>query len=161
MALASLCTNAEASEVVAWCERFELDLGHAPLDPAASLSVYKLHLAAYLICEALDDARLLWRRLGAALGPAREADGELCALWAIGKAMWVRDLAGAQAAMGAYAWSPPLLSCLIAQLQTAHLTASFDQCARAYSLISAEHLAATLGAPRPLPWSLMEKKTSR
>ena len=145
MALGSLCTSAAASEVVAWCERFELDMGHAPLAPTASLSVYKLHMAAYLICERLDDARLLWRRLGAALGPAREADVELIALWAIGKAMWAKDLAGAQAAMGAYGWSAPLLSHLIAQLQTTHLHASFDQCARAYSLISAEHLAATLG----------------
>jgi len=139
-----LAAGEDTAALVAYVEQFELDLGHAGLAPAASLGVYKVHLAAYLMCEQLDEARFLWKRVPAEL---RDADAELCALWAIGKAMWVKDMAAAQVAMGGFAWTPPLLAELVARMQREHLERSFAQCARAYSLISAEHLASTLGAP--------------
>ena len=140
--LAALAAG-DTSALVAYLENFELDLGHANLDPATSLSVYKLHLIAYLMCEQLDDARFLWKRLPV---EQRDADAEAIALWAIGKAMWAKDVAGTQAAMGAYAWTPTLLSGLVERMQREFLQRTFEQCARAYSLISAEHLARTLGA---------------
>ena len=140
-----LATGADTSALVAFLEQFELDLGHAALAPATSLSVYKVHLAAYLMCEQLDDARFLWKRLPA---EPRDADAEICALWAIGKAMWIKDIAGAQAAMGAYQWTPTLLSGLLERMRGEHLQRSFAQCGRAYSLVSADHLASTLGNTR-------------
>jgi hypothetical protein len=127
--------------LVSFCEQFELDMGHTDLAPAASLGVYKMHLAAYLMCERLEDARFLWKRV-----PAEARDPELVALWEIGKAMWGKDIAAAQAAMVAHAWTQPLLSALLERMQRTHLERSFAQCARAYSQVSAEHLARTLGA---------------
>lgn len=143
-ALAQLAAGDDTAALVAFCEKFEVtDLGHLSLEPATSFAVYKVHLAAYLMCEQLNDARFLWKRMPA---EQRDADAELVAIWNIGKAMWAKDIAGAQAAMGAYSWAPPLLSGLLERMQREHLQRSFGHCARAYSLISAEHLAQTLGA---------------
>ena len=112
--IAQLAAGEDTSALVAFCENFELDLGHHTLAPAASFGVYKVHLAAYFMCEQLDDARFLWKRMPA---EQRDADAELVALWNIGKVMWVKDVAAAQAAMGAYAWTPPLLSGLLERMQ--------------------------------------------
>ena len=59
--------------------------------------------------------------------------------------MWVKDMAAAQAAMAAHAWTPPLLSGLVERMKREHVEKCFGQCAKAYSLISAEHLARTIG----------------
>ena len=136
--------GSDISSLVTYCEQFELNLGHQGLAPAASNGVYKVHLAAHLMCEQLDEARFLWKRVP---GEQRDQDPEFVALWAVGKAMWVKDMAGAQAAMAAHAWTPPLLSGLLERMQREHLARSFAQCARAYSHISAEQLSATLGVP--------------
>lgn len=141
-AITQLAASDDTVALVSFCEQFELDMGHTDLAPAASLGVYKVHLAAYLMCERLDDARFLWKRV-----PAEARDPELVALWEIGKAMWGKDIAAAQAAMVAHAWTQPLLSALLERMQRTHLERSFAQCARAYSQVSAEHLARTLGAP--------------
>ena len=90
--------GSDISSLVTYCEQFELNLGHQGLAPAASNGVYKVHLAAHLMCEQLDEARFLWKRVP---GEQRDQDPEFVALWAVGKAMWVKDMAGAQAAMAA------------------------------------------------------------
>ena len=114
-AIEQLAAGEDAAALVEYCEQFELDLGHVELAPAASLGVYKVHLAAYLMCESLDDARFLWKRV-----PAEQRDAEFTALWAIGKAMWAKDYAATQAAIGACAWTPPLLSGLL-ELSLIHI----------------------------------------
>lgn len=124
---------------------FELDLGHIELSVEASLFVFKIHLAAYLLLEQLDNARFLWKRLPT---EPRDADPELCALWAVGKAMWVKDHAGMQSAITAFSWSPPLLEMMMQRLQREHLSRCFAQAVCAYSLVSAESLSQTIGAQR-------------
>ena len=47
----------DVEALVAYCESFELDLGHVDLPVEVSLSVFKIHLAAYLLLEQLDAAR--------------------------------------------------------------------------------------------------------
>lgn len=144
-ALASHAAREDVEALVSACEAFELELGHASLPPADSMHVYKVHLAAYLLSARLEDARFLWKRMEPKEG--RDADAELGALWAIGKAMWTRDHAAAQAAMAAHAWSPPLVQPLIAKLQRQHLERSFALMARVYSAVRSEHLSKRLGVP--------------
>lgn len=113
-----LAVGEDIGALIAYCEQFELNMGHSGLASAASLGVYKVHLAAYLMCEKLDDARFLWKRVPSEI---RDADAEFAALWAIGKAMWVKDMAAAQAAMAGYNWTPPLLSGIVERMQREHL----------------------------------------
>ena len=136
--LTALASGDDIPALLACCEEFELDLGHSTIAPEASLGVYKTHLIAYLLCQQLDNARFLWKRLPA---EPRDADAELVALWGIGKALWVKEAAQAQAAMAAYSWSPPIIAGLVARLQREHLERTFGEMARCYSLISAEALA--------------------
>lgn len=130
-----------------YCEEVELDLLHADLPPATSMGVFKVQMAAYLLAEALDSARFLWKRLPAA---ARDADAELCAIWAVGRAMWAKDHAGVQAALAGFGWSPQLIGPMMARLQAEQLEAAFMQYT-AYSLVSPAKLSAGLGARAPRP----------
>jgi len=141
--LEQLVQSGDAASLAAHCEQCELNLDHASLAPQVSAALYKAQLAAYLLSERLDDARFLWKRLPAAL---RESDPELGAQWAIGRAMWLKDAAAAQAAMRAHAWSP-LVAPLVAQLQREHVARMFGQVAKAYTHVSAESLAHSLGIP--------------
>ena len=130
--------------LAAYCEDVELDLYHAELPPETSAGVRKVQMAAYLLLEQLDAARALWKRL-----PGEARDDELAAMWAVGRAMWTKDHAGVQAALAAFAWSPPLIGALMARLQGEQLGAAFQQY-QAYSLVSAAKLSAGLGARRRL-----------
>ena len=141
--LEQLVQSGDAASVASHCEQCELNLDHASLAPEASAALYKAQLAAYLLTERLDDARFLWKRLPAML---RDSDPELGALWAIGRVMWLKDAAAAQAAMRAHAWSP-LIAPLVAQLQREQVTRMFGQVAKAYTHVSAESLAQSLGVP--------------
>jgi hypothetical protein len=154
--LASLAAGEDMPALTEYCEKFELDLGHANLAPDASLGVYKVHLTSYLLCERLDDARFLWKRI--ALVEGRDTNAELCALWAIGKALWAKDPAVASAAMVAHAWTPPVVAGLVARLQREHVARSFAQIGRAYSLIPGEHIARILGARAFLPRAHMSTR---
>ena len=146
--ITALAAGDDIPALLACCEEFELDLGHSTIAPEASIGVYKTHLIAYLLCQQLDNARFLWKRLPAV---PRDADPELVALWAIGKALWVKEAAQAQAAMAAYAWSPPIIAGLVTRLQREHLERSFGEMARCYSLISAEALARSESPPAAQP----------
>ena len=84
--ITSLAAGDDIPALLACCETFELDLGHSGLEPAASLGVYKTQLVAYLLCQQLDNARFLWKRLPTAL---RDTDPEVAALWDIGKSLWI------------------------------------------------------------------------
>ena len=130
--------------LVTYCEDFELDLKHAGHTVEQSLAVFKVHLAAYLLCNQLDNARFLWKRIEPGL---RHREPELCAIWAVGKAMWAKDHALTQAAITAFSWSPPLVGMLMERLQREHLHRCFDDSVRCYSLVSAASLSATLGVP--------------
>jgi len=130
--------------LVEYCENFELDLKHAGLAVEASLAVYKVHLASYLLCNQLDNARFLWKRIEP--GP-RDSEPELCAIWAVGKAMWVKDHALTQSAITGFSWSPPLMGMLMERLQREHLKRCFEDSVRAYSVVSAASLSRTLGVP--------------
>jgi COP9 signalosome complex subunit 8 len=141
-ALTTLAAGDDIEALLTCCEEFELDLGHSAVAPQASLDVYKIHMVAYLLCEQLENARFLWKRLK---GTEASQDAELGALWSIGKAMWGREPAQTQAAMVAHQWSQPVIARLVARMQHEHLQRSFDGLARAYSLISASALAAILG----------------
>ena len=141
-ALTTLAAGDDIEALLTCCEEFELDLGHSAVAPQASLDVYKIHMVAYLLCEQLENARFLWKRLK---GMEASQDAELGALWSIGKAMWGREPAQTQAAMVAHQWSQPVIARLVARMQHEHLQRSFDGLARAYSLISASALAAILG----------------
>lgn len=103
----------------------------------------QVHLASYLLAEQLDNARFLWKRLPA----GREADPELCAIWAVGKALWAKDHAGAQGAITGFSWSPPLMGMIMERLQRQHLARCFAQTVQAYSLVTAEALSQALGVP--------------
>lgn len=140
--ITTLAHGEDVPALLACCEAFELDLGHTTLAPDMSRGVYKVHLVVYFLCQQLDNARFLWKRL-----PVEARDPELNALWEIGKALWVSDAAAAQAAMVAHVWSPPLVSGLVTRLQREHLQRSFRQFAKAYSIISGEALAKALGVP--------------
>jgi len=142
--LSALVHGDSVTALIAFCENFELDLGHAELSVEASFFVYKIHLAAYLLMEQLDNARFLWKRLPT---EPRDAEPELCALWTVGKAMWVKDHAAMQSAITAFSWSPPLLELMMQRLQREHLARCFGQAVRAYSLVSAEYLSQTIGVP--------------
>eukprot|EP00966_Prymnesium_polylepis_P249255 5762550-Prymnesium_polylepis.2 len=61
----------------ALCESFELDLCHSDETQPISLTVYKVHLLAYLLTNQVNAARFLWKRLA----PEIRADAELAALW--------------------------------------------------------------------------------
>ena len=140
--LTALAAGDDMVALLSCCEEFELDLGHKNLTQEASVGVYKIYLLAYFLCDQLDNARFLWKRIPAA---SRDADAELCAIWAIGNAMWVKDSAAAQGAMLAHAWSQPLVSGLVARLQREHMSRTFAEIAKAYSLIRAESGARALG----------------
>ena len=142
--LGALVMGEDASELATYLEGFELDLGHRDLSVEASLSVYKVQLAAYLLLGQLDDARFLWKRLPT---PPRDNEPELCALWAVGKAMWLKDHAATQGAITGFSWSPPLMGTLMERLQRAHLTRCFSDAVRTYSLVLPESLSTTLGVP--------------
>ena len=66
---------------------------------------------------------------------------------AIARARTARQFFENASAEVARQWTPPLLEALLERMRREHLERAFGQCARAYSLISAEHLAATLGVP--------------
>jgi len=142
--LVELAGGHDMSALVAWCENFELDLKHVGLALEASIAVYKVHLAAYLLCNQLDNARFLWKRMDP--GP-RDADPELCAIWTVGKVMWAKDHALTQSTITGFSWSPPLMGMLMERLQREHLQRCFNDTVRAYSLVSAASLSATLGVP--------------
>lgn len=156
--LSELVHGESVEALVAYCENFELDLGHIDLSVEASFSIYKIHLAAYLLLDQLENARFLWKRLPT---EQRDAEPELCALWTVGKAMWSKDHAATQGAITGFSWSPPLVEMMMQRLQREHLARCFEQAIRAYSLVSAESLSQTMGvftvvphphtAPSPTP----------
>ena len=140
--LAALATGESIHALATYCETFELDLKHVDLSADVSLSIYKVHLAAYLLCNQLENARFLWKRVEPSM---RDADPEFCALWAVGKAMWAKDHAATQSAITGFSWSPPLMGTLMERLQREHLKRCFDDSVAVYSMVSASSLSATLG----------------
>ena len=142
--LVELAGAEDMLRLIEYCENFELDMKHVSLPVEASLGVYKVHLAAYLLCNQLENARFLWKRLE--VGP-RDAEPELCALWAVGKAMWVKDHALTQSLITGFSWSPPLMGMLMERLQREHLKRCFSDAARVYTRVSADALSKLLGVP--------------
>ena len=61
--------------------------------------------------------------------------------------MWSKDHAGTQSAITGFSWSPPLHDRAHERLQREHLSRYFTHAVRAYSLVTAESLASTLGVP--------------
>lgn len=64
--------------------------GAAQVSLAFSLGVYKVQMLAYLICDELDLARFLWKRLPAEL----KSDAQLSQLWEVGTLIWREERAG-------------------------------------------------------------------
>ena len=103
--VAAYCTSSDYAGLAEFCENFELDLWHTE-DLAASVGIYKVHLAAYLLRADLDRARFLWKRLPDEV----KADPELQAMWVVGKAMWQQNHAEVHAKSSAFAWSDPFVA---------------------------------------------------
>jgi len=123
------------------CESLELDLCHSDETQPISLTVYKVHLLAYLLTSQINEARFLWKRLPAEL----RSDPELAALWEVGKQMWQKNPAGVQEAIRSFNWAEPLVTALASKLQQDVLDASFRAIGAAYSVISAPVLSQSLG----------------
>ena len=104
--VAAYCASADYSGLAQYCENFELDLRHTDVDLTASVGIYQVHLAAYLLQGELDRARFLWKRLPNEV----KADTELQAMWAVGKAMWQQKHAEVHAKAAAFAWSDPFVA---------------------------------------------------
>ena len=141
-AVAAYCASADYAGLAQYCENFELDLRHTE-DLTASVGIYKVHLAAYLLRNDLDRARFLWKRLPAEV----KADPELQAIWAVGKAMWQQKHAEVHAKAAAFAWSAPFVAPLVGTLQAQYLQTTFTQLGVAYATVTAETLSAKLGVP--------------
>lgn len=139
--LERLVAAGDVEAATALCEAFELDLGHADAAPLLSLTVYKVHLLAYLLANNVNEARFLWKRMPAEV----RADAEIAALWEVGKCMWKKNLPAVQQTTRSFSWSLPLLATLINKLQQNVLEASFKSIGAAYSLISGPVLAQNLG----------------
>ena len=146
--IAGLAAGDDLGALVSYLEELELDMGHAGLAVDASLGIYKVQLAAYLLAGQLDNARFLWKRIPV---PQRETEPELSAIWAVGKAMWAKDHAATQGAITGFSWSPPLMGLLMERLHREHLKRCFIETAQAYSTISAEALSRQLGTYRHMP----------
>uniref|UniRef100_A0A7S4I965 CSN8/PSMD8/EIF3K domain-containing protein n=1 Tax=Prymnesium polylepis TaxID=72548 RepID=A0A7S4I965_9EUKA len=127
----------------ALCESFELDLCHSDETQPISLTVYKVHLLAYLLTNQVNAARFLWKRLA----PEIRADAELAALWEVGKQKWLKQPAEMQQALRSFSWSQPLVAALVSKLQEDELSETFKAVGAAYSLISVPVLAQVLGVP--------------
>jgi len=138
-----LVSAGDLAGTAALCESFELDLCHSDETQPISLTVYKVHLLAYLLTNQVNAARFLWKRLPAEI----RADAELAALWEVGKQKWQKQPAGVQQALRAYSWSQPLVASLASKLQEDVLDATFKAIGAAYSLISVPVLAQSLGVP--------------
>uniref|UniRef100_A0AAV1V477 COP9 signalosome complex subunit 8 n=1 Tax=Peronospora matthiolae TaxID=2874970 RepID=A0AAV1V477_9STRA len=126
----------------------ELELVSAALVPSlgtATLSVdfYASYLVLVLLSKDLNDARFLWKRIRIEM---KEASEELRNVWAIGRALWQRDLAAAFAAMD-YDWSP-LLQGLVEALKISTREATAELLSRAYSTIPVSDVALAMGFAR-------------
>lgn len=138
--LQQLAGAGDVPALASFCENFELDLRHNEEPTATSILVYKLQLLCYLLCERLDSARFLWKRL-----PIEFRDEELCSLWEVGVQMWQHNPAGVQAALAAFDWSGPFVAPLVERLRHEQLERSFRLLGRTYGSMSSHWLANTLG----------------
>ncbi|CAI5736683.1 unnamed protein product [Hyaloperonospora brassicae] len=124
----------------------ELELvAAAPSRETATLSAdfYASYLVLVLLSGDLNDARFLWRRITT---ETKDASVELRNVWAIGKALWQRNLAAAFAAMD-YDWSP-LLQGLVQALKLSTREAMAELLCRAYSTIPVTDVALAMGFAR-------------
>ena len=98
--------------------------------------------SGYFLCDQLDNARFLWKQIPAA---SRDADAGLCAIWArqghVGQ--------GLSCSSGCDACTRVVTAARIraggAILQREHMSRTFAEIAKAYSLIRAESGARALG----------------
>lgn len=142
--IAELVQTNDVAALVNYCEQLELELAHGEMTADVSMGVYKVHLASYLIMEQLDAARFLWKRLPE---QARDAEPELRAIWAVGKAQWMREPATARAAMAAYQWSEPLIASLMRRMASEHEERWMTHASKSYSVVSPRCLVETIGVP--------------
>ncbi|KAL3922637.1 MAG: hypothetical protein SGPRY_004486, partial [Prymnesium sp.] len=145
-----LAAREQFGAMCAFCEAFELDLGHSTAPRSLSLTLHKLHMLSYLLTHQPGAARFLWKRLPADV----KADGELSAIWQIGKHMWHKNPPGVQQATRGFGWAQPLIASLVEKLREDAVECSLKAIGGAYSSISLSVLAASLGVEQSTAQSL-------
>ncbi|KDO20521.1 hypothetical protein SPRG_14279 [Saprolegnia parasitica CBS 223.65] len=130
-------------ELVHVCEELELQTLSSSVEPMAALH-YAQFLGALLALRRLDEARHLWKRL-----PHKGADG-LQQIWAVGRALWARDIVQAHAAAAALEASTtePALAPVTAVLKQSIQHSTAVLIAQAYSVLSIDSTAQALGLSR-------------
>ncbi|OQR87533.1 COP9 signalosome complex subunit [Achlya hypogyna] len=141
--IGALCAAANLherlGELVNLCEELELLTLSTSVAPMA-VEHYARFLIALLALRRLDEARHLWKRL-----PVKNGAG-LPQIWAVGQALWKRDIVQAHAAVGALVavaleGFAPLVAVLKHSIQ--HSTALLIS--RAYSNLPLDSTAQALG----------------
>jgi len=111
-------------------------------DGVATTEVYAKLMACYLLENDLCSAKFLWKRAPAA---AKETEGALAALWAVGQKLWTKDSLGVYVALRRE-W-PEYLQPAVGQLEGVIRERALSLVSRAYTSITLSDLSALVGLP--------------
>jgi len=137
--LALLFTKHDWRKVAACCEEYELYVSSQTTD----IPDYAVHLASYLLCFDLINARYLWKRIPSSV---KSTNIELNGLWKIGRALWLKSYADVYSAIREFSWPEPLKS-LVLLLEDSFRKQMFVFISKSYTSILLSDACLYLGLP--------------
>jgi len=123
-------------KLVSECENFELESSQNGMMP-----LYSVHLLGYLIIDDLVNARYLWKRIPDEI---KKVDTEICAIWNIGKSLWLEDTVSFYKNIHSYAWEN-LTSTLVDILKAKYSERTIELLSNAYSIVTLDTICQHLG----------------